>query len=320
MEGRIFSILNTRELNGVVGVYKISFRGTNNFYIGSSKNIGIRMRNHRSDLKRNSHGNTCLINSANKYGIENCFVEVVKICNVSEIHNHEQYLIDTLKPKYNIAKKVEGGGKPSKLSDEDVLRIRFDYFNRKYKEDVQELVNKYNISIRYIVSIAHSLSFAYIKNDPTLQAHIDKNKNKSTHNKIKRQNKRFTRPYARKLTEEQVGMIRWAIKNDKSIADIGKKLDLKIDIWSVVSLLKSSGSYEDYTQEVDASHLNLLPSKKKKIGDDDVRKIKWALNQGIPRSKIIEVFGCSLDVCKDIKRNRCYTYITDVIECAHLFN
>ena len=58
------------------GIYKITNNINNKFYIGSSKNITKRFKEHKWRLKNNKHPNNKLQNSWNKYGEENFKFEV----------------------------------------------------------------------------------------------------------------------------------------------------------------------------------------------------------------------------------------------------
>jgi group I intron endonuclease len=60
------------------GIYKITCLKNNKFYIGSSTNIIIRWKLHKSALKRNAHPNTYLQNSWNKYGENNFKFEIME--------------------------------------------------------------------------------------------------------------------------------------------------------------------------------------------------------------------------------------------------
>lgn len=57
-----YSLLNN------TGVYKIGFKNSNNFYIGSTtENFKQRLRRHLCDLEKNKHCNLLLQKSYNKY-------------------------------------------------------------------------------------------------------------------------------------------------------------------------------------------------------------------------------------------------------------
>lgn len=78
------------------GIYQLTIN--NKFYIGSAKNIGIRLSKHLLDLERNKHHSIYLQRAWNKY--QNIDVEIIEICN--DIIEKEQYYIDVLKPDFNL--------------------------------------------------------------------------------------------------------------------------------------------------------------------------------------------------------------------------
>ncbi len=49
------------------GVYKLTFSGSDNFYIGSSLNIERRFQQHLKELKSGNHGNSRMLNCYGKY-------------------------------------------------------------------------------------------------------------------------------------------------------------------------------------------------------------------------------------------------------------
>jgi hypothetical protein len=59
------------------GVYKITNTINGKCYIGSSKNIHIRMRDHKIALKSGSHGVKCLQDDWDSHGAENFDFEVL---------------------------------------------------------------------------------------------------------------------------------------------------------------------------------------------------------------------------------------------------
>ena len=82
------------------GIYKLTIN--NKFYIGSAKNIGIRLSKHLLDLERNLHHSIYLQRTWNKY--QNINIEIIEICD--NIIEREQYYIDTLQPHFNLCKNA----------------------------------------------------------------------------------------------------------------------------------------------------------------------------------------------------------------------
>lgn len=106
------------------GIYKLYFKqNPNHFYIGSSRDINQRFREHKSQLTREAHANPILNRAFKKYGTENFISEFVEECSLDCLRQVEQKYIDTLKPHYNISKRADGG----KCSNYWVLNYKRNY-------------------------------------------------------------------------------------------------------------------------------------------------------------------------------------------------
>ena len=95
------------------GIYKITNLVNDKFYIGSSKDLERRKKEHFNHLRKNKHCNSHLQRSWNKYGEENFKFEVCLFCPeycLLDIEN--SYL--SQRPYYNIASKAGGGDTISK--------------------------------------------------------------------------------------------------------------------------------------------------------------------------------------------------------------
>lgn len=66
------------DLKNKSGIYKLSIGG--HIYVGSSKDLYSRLKEHRSDLKYQKHNNTFLQNVFNKDGIDNLDFEILEYC------------------------------------------------------------------------------------------------------------------------------------------------------------------------------------------------------------------------------------------------
>jgi hypothetical protein len=91
------------------GVYKITNITTNEYYVGSSKNIGKRFYRYFSikylknkTERHNSRIYTAILDN----GYNNFTIEILEYCDTNILLNREQYYMDILKPKYNIALKA----------------------------------------------------------------------------------------------------------------------------------------------------------------------------------------------------------------------
>lgn len=112
------------------GIYKLIIN--NKFYIGSAKNIGIRLSKHLLDLERGSHHSIYLQRAWNKYQTIN--IEVIELCD--DLIEKEQHYLDTLKPEYNLcptAKNCSGVNR----TDEHKNKISQHHKNNKeYWEEI----------------------------------------------------------------------------------------------------------------------------------------------------------------------------------------
>ena len=91
------------------GIYKITNKITNKFYIGSAVDIKTRWSVHKRRLKTNTHDNKHLQSAWNKDGIQNFLFEIVELCEREILIPTEQKYLDEYKCwdreiGYNIAK------------------------------------------------------------------------------------------------------------------------------------------------------------------------------------------------------------------------
>lgn len=94
--------LNIQTLKTVlksIGIYKIKINDKE--YIGSSCNIGHRLKHHLWSLNNQKHHNRTMQNLHNKYAIENIYFEIVEECSIDILIEREAYYISTLKPYIN---------------------------------------------------------------------------------------------------------------------------------------------------------------------------------------------------------------------------
>lgn len=116
------TIINKYGKLNISGVYKFSTPESNNFYIGSSNNIGLRLANHKSQALAGKHFNTHFERWFNKYK-NNIIFEVLCNCPVEYLQKMEQYCINVFKPNINKNKEVTnvacaGWSKGLNLSEE----------------------------------------------------------------------------------------------------------------------------------------------------------------------------------------------------------
>lgn len=103
-------------------------------YVGSSKDLVRRLREHRSYLKSGKHNNVLLQRSWNKNGETNFLFEVLEYCEIGDLIVREQYWIDrtnccNIYFGYNLA-VTAGSNLGYKLSDATRLKMSMAAKNR----------------------------------------------------------------------------------------------------------------------------------------------------------------------------------------------
>lgn len=76
------------------GIYRIKNKLNGKSYIGSAKNIRIRWKIHRADIRRQDHDNIYLQAAFDKYGFENFEWTVIELVDCSELIAREQHWMD----------------------------------------------------------------------------------------------------------------------------------------------------------------------------------------------------------------------------------
>lgn len=90
------------------GIYKITCTANNKIYLGSTKNLCIRCRDHFNKLKQNKHHNPKLQAAFNKYGPDTFTFEVLELVLPMSLTAREQYWFKKISPfgrkGFNIAR------------------------------------------------------------------------------------------------------------------------------------------------------------------------------------------------------------------------
>lgn len=93
------------------GIYCIYFdQSPNEFYIGRSVNLYVRLQEHKSALKANRHRNTKLQNYYNKYGTPN--FEILELADPENLNKLEQQYISEFDSYKNGLNLTNGGDGP----------------------------------------------------------------------------------------------------------------------------------------------------------------------------------------------------------------
>ena len=85
----------------ISGIYKITNTVTGDFYIGSSKDVKRRWKNHKYYIKCNKCPNNPMYLDMKRYGVEKFDFQILKEVESEHLKEAEQQFIETLKPTYN---------------------------------------------------------------------------------------------------------------------------------------------------------------------------------------------------------------------------
>lgn len=94
----------------ICGVYKITNLVNGKIYVGSSKDIESRWKQHRDKLNKGTHDNPHLQRAWGKYGEDNFKFEVIEECERTIQFEREQFYLNMLNPfddnGYNIVRQI----------------------------------------------------------------------------------------------------------------------------------------------------------------------------------------------------------------------
>nr|ATI20298.1 GIY-YIG endonuclease [Juglanconis sp.] len=161
---------------GKSGIYRWTHLESKKSYIGSSVNLGLRLRNY-FNLSFISHPtrNMMVINKALlKYGYSKFKFEILEYCGPKELAIREQYYMDQLCPEYNVLKTAYSS-LGYKHSENTLVKIHSNLEKLNLSKSVKVVVTNLetNVSTEYISlrEAAKSLN----TNKTTLKEYIFKN-------------------------------------------------------------------------------------------------------------------------------------------------
>ncbi len=145
------------------GIYKITNTVNSKFYIGSTKDLNRRKKDHFRLLKKGINHSIILQNAVNKYGIDNFKFEILIECSEDLLFIIEQQLVNELKPEYNIA--IENVAVPTGLPYKDRTLYK------KYAKD--RLISNNNFGWKSRVILKLDTSGNIIKEYPSLKSYAE---------------------------------------------------------------------------------------------------------------------------------------------------
>ena len=119
----------------ISGVYKITNTVTGDFYIGSSKDVKKRWREHKKPSIWKRYPNSQLYLNMQKYGVDKFDFQVIEEVEESFLKEKEQYFIESLKPTYNQMNAKGRDAKKFKESQKKYIQSeKFKECQKKYRQ------------------------------------------------------------------------------------------------------------------------------------------------------------------------------------------
>ena len=126
----------------ISGVYKITNTVTNDFYIGSSKNIKLRWAAHKCPSSWKKQPSNQMYLDMQKYGVDKFEFQILEEVESEHLKEVEQQFIEKLKPIYN---NRRANGLDVERQKEYNKYYQKEYHQTKeYKEDHKKRCKKYN--------------------------------------------------------------------------------------------------------------------------------------------------------------------------------
>lgn len=124
----------------ISGVYKITNTVTNDFYIGSSKNVKLRWANHKCPSAWKKCPNNPMYLDMKKYGIDKFDFQILEEVEPEQLKEKEQQFIEKLQPTYN-NRRANG------LDVEKIKENQKRYYrSEKGKKHIREYQKRYHRS------------------------------------------------------------------------------------------------------------------------------------------------------------------------------
>lgn len=155
------------------GVYKFTNIVTNESYVGSSSNIRKRFYRYFSlnyIIDKTERYNSRIYRAILEKGYNNFSIEILEYCDVNIILEREQYYIDLLKPKYNIALKA---GSLLGFRHSEKTKLKFKSRSNKTGHPVF-LINKENNSVKEYSSVRAAAKYLKVSHTILLRYINDK--------------------------------------------------------------------------------------------------------------------------------------------------
>lgn len=227
------------------GIYKITNNINQKSYIGKSKNIEERWKEHLRPSSWKTQPTKVLYQAFNKYGIENFSFQIIEILSdYSQSNEKEKYWINFYNTYYNGYNSTQGGDggitvnnpreKYGKLTKEEVIYLRKRYIECRYPASlIYEKEFKNKISKRGFQAIWLG------QNAQDIMPEVFTEENKQKQIQLSREYEGVLR---RKISLQEKQQIKKRIQEGESISQIWKK--------DYQNIYKSEGGFRDMLKAI----------------------------------------------------------------------
>lgn len=226
----LISHLLIDKIDKISGVYKIRNIINGKNYIGSTKNILSRWKDHSNELSKGTHRSHSLTEDYNKYGID-AFEFSILDFNIkkSELVNLEHsrirgHLSDESDYGYNTVSMFKTNKNKSTnstiLKEIDIIEIKKRIVN---KESHRNIAKQFGVTTSVISGIKNGASWNYIKtpyDDDIANSNIGKRAGESNG--------------CSKLTENDIKVIKERLKDGQQLTSIGKEFNVSRTLISYI--------------------------------------------------------------------------------------
>lgn len=246
----------------MIGIYKIQNLTNGKCYIGQSKDIKRRWRNHcySANNPTDHNYNNPLYRSIRKYGIENFSFEVIEECLVSELNDKEKFYIQKYNSFFNGYNLTLGGDSSAiGINKEKIIGIIEDLETTEMYHS--EIANKWNISQEMVQGINTGRYWKQDREYPIQKCSVERRSTKQQHyccdcgKPIYRQSTRCEecfQIFQRKTGRPDRDKLKYLIRT-KSFLEIGRMFNVSdnaIRKWcDVEKLPRKKAEIKQYTDE-----------------------------------------------------------------------
>ena len=297
------------------GIYKITNNINGKFYIGSSVDLRTRLREHKRQLKNNTHANKYLQNAYNKDSINKFKFEILMYCSEKDLLFYEQRFLnacfDNQKQCYNICKIVVEPQRNKKFSKERIetstkknknIKLSYDIakeIRREYiieEKTSRELGKKYGVGYKLILQIVNNKIWIDETYIPLTKKQSIEKRNKKLRNNKKRATYKHKKQRIKgaragqtsslsKLTWKIVKEIREKVNNEnKTYKELSK--EYQISQSQIGKIIKNERWYD--SSYIENINRNLL------LSDIDIKNIRELHKNGVLYKEIQKRYTISL--------------------------